>query len=95
VLARYLCALSDPALGTKGADHAEDGADAMTATLTVRQRDVLRLLAKGYTNKAMAQELALSEPTVKMHLSALRRVFRASNRTEILVKALNLGLHSF
>lgn len=61
------------------------------AALTARQLDVLRLLAKGYSNKAMAHSLLVSEPTVKLHLASLRRIFNATNRTEVLVKALKLG----
>lgn len=60
-------------------------------TLTARQTEVLRLLAKGYSNKAMARSLLLSEPTVKLHLTSLRRIFNASNRTEVLSKAMKLG----
>lgn len=59
--------------------------------LTARQTEVLALLAKGYSNKAMARALLLSEPTVKLHLTALRRIFNASNRTEVLSKAMKLG----
>jgi DNA-binding NarL/FixJ family response regulator len=63
---------------------------ALTA-LTARQTEVLALLAEGYSNKAMARTLLLSEPTVKLHLTALRRIFNASNRTEVLSKAMKLG----
>ena len=52
---------------------------------------LLHLLAKGYSNKAMARSLLLSEPTIKLHLTALRRIFNASNRTEVLSKAMKLG----
>ena len=62
------------------------------AALTARQLDVLRLLAKGYSNKAMAHSLLVSEPTVKLHLASLRRIFNATNRTEVLVKAVKLGV---
>jgi NarL family two-component system response regulator LiaR len=62
------------------------------AALTARQLDVLRLLAKGYSNKAMAHSLLVSEATVKLHLASLRRIFNATNRTEVLVKALKLGV---
>ena len=60
--------------------------------LTTRQTEVLALLAEGLSNKAMARALLLSEPTVKLHLTALRRIFNASNRTEVLSKAMKLGL---
>jgi DNA-binding NarL/FixJ family response regulator len=62
------------------------------AALTARQLDVLRLLAKGYSNKAMAHSLLVSEPTVKLHLASLRRIFNATNWTEVLVKALKIGV---
>jgi DNA-binding NarL/FixJ family response regulator len=71
---------------------AEAPDEAGHAALTARQLDVLRLLAKGYSNKAMAHSLLVSEPTVKLHLASLRRVFNATNRTEVLVKALKLGV---
>ncbi len=60
--------------------------------LTPRQREVLALLAQGLSNKAMARALVLSEPTIKLHVAALRRVFGASNRTGVLSKALRHGL---
>jgi DNA-binding NarL/FixJ family response regulator len=66
--------------------------EGLQAPLTARQLDVLRLLAKGYSNKAIAHSLLLSEPTVKLHLASLRRIFNATNRTEVLVKALKLGV---
>ena len=66
--------------------------EAGQAALTSRQLDVLRLLAKGYSNKAMAHSLLVSEATVKLHLASLRRIFNATNRTEVLVKALKLGV---
>jgi len=79
---------SDPALS--GAD--DTPKETGHAALTARQLDVLRLLAKGYSNKAMAHSLLVSEPTVKLHLASLRRIFNATNRTEVLVKALKLGV---
>lgn len=66
--------------------------ESLHTALTARQLDVLRLLAKGYSNKAMAHSLLVSEPTVKLHLASLRRIFNATNRTEVLVKALKLGV---
>jgi len=55
--------------------------------LTGRQIEVLRLLARGLPNKAIARELGLAEATVKVHLLAIYRVLQARNRTEAVVAA--------
>ena len=52
------------------------------ARLTARQRDVLALLSEGATNKAIARRLALSEKTVKIHVSAILRELGVANRTQ-------------
>ena len=49
-------------------------------TLSDRQRQVLKGLVEGMSNKEIARSLALSEGTVKMHLAALFRALGASNR---------------
>jgi DNA-binding NarL/FixJ family response regulator len=50
--------------------------------LTARQLEVARLLAQGCANKAIAGMLAMSEGTVKVHIAAIFRAFRVTNRTE-------------
>jgi DNA-binding NarL/FixJ family response regulator len=55
--------------------------------LTVRQLDVVRLLARGLPNKAIARELGVSEGTVKVHLLAVFRVLDVRNRTAAVVAA--------
>jgi DNA-binding NarL/FixJ family response regulator len=55
--------------------------------LTARQLDVLRLLAKGQSNKAIARDLGLSVSTVKVHLNTLFRALGARNRVEAAVQA--------
>ncbi len=57
------------------------------AQLTPRQRDVLRLLAEGKSNKLIARELHLTESTVKVHLLAVFRLLGAHNRTEAVMIA--------
>ena len=52
------------------------------AELTRRQVDVLRLLSEGRSNKAIAQQLDLSEKTVKVHISAIFKALQVSNRTQ-------------
>ena len=62
------------------------------ATLTPRQRDVLRLLGKGQANKEIARALDISEGTVKIHLAAIFRLLDVRNRTEAVLKASALDL---
>jgi DNA-binding NarL/FixJ family response regulator len=50
--------------------------------LTARQADVLRLVAKGYRNRRIAQELDVRESTVKQHLHAAFIALGISTRTE-------------
>lgn len=57
--------------------------DALKASgITKRQFEVLKLLAKGYSNKQIATTLFLTEHTVKAHISALFSSLHACNRTE-------------
>lgn len=56
--------------------------------LSSRQKDVLRALRRGLSNKEIARELGLTEATVKVHVKAILRIIKASNRT---VAALNAG----
>lgn len=51
--------------------------------LTARQREVLRLLLDGYSNKEIARALNLSPHTVKIHVSALLRHFAVQKRTDL------------
>ena len=60
---------------------------AQAPNLTNRQLDVLRLLAKGQSNKVIARDLGLSVSTVKVHLNTVFRALGASNRVEAVVRA--------
>jgi DNA-binding NarL/FixJ family response regulator len=55
--------------------------------LTARQMDVVRLLARGLSNKAIARELGVTEGTVKVHLLAVFRVLDVPNRTAAVLAA--------
>jgi two-component system nitrate/nitrite response regulator NarL len=57
--------------------------------LSPRELQILRCLKSGMSNKAIARELNISEATVKVHLKALLRKVRVSNRTQAAVWALN------
>ena len=65
---------------------------ALPESLTERELEVLRLLAKGRQNKEIAGELVISERTVKFHVSAILAKLRVGNRTEAVSKAAQVGL---
>ena len=65
---------------------------ARTAGLTPREAQVLRLVARGLSNKEVADQLYLSEATVKRHLSTLYRKLGASNRVDALSRAIATGI---
>ncbi len=69
------------------------GAKAPVAeSLTERELAVLRLAAKGESNKQIAQELHLSARTVQVHLSNVFAKFGVASRTEAVLHALKMGL---
>ena len=51
--------------------------------LTARERDVLRLIARGYAYKEIARELFISVKTVETHVSAVLRKLQLSNRHQL------------
>jgi DNA-binding NarL/FixJ family response regulator len=60
--------------------------------LTRREREVLDLVAAGHRNSAIAQELGLSEKTVRNHLSALLLKLQVEDRSAAIVRAREAGL---
>ena len=61
--------------------------------LTAREREVLRLIAQGLTNAAIAERLVLSPKTVRNHVSNIFSKLGVSSRAEAVVKARQAGLH--
>ena len=59
--------------------------------LTEREHDVLRLAARGYTNKAIGMQLAISDRTVQGHLAHIFAKLQATSRTEAVMRAVALG----
>ena len=60
--------------------------------LTQRENDILALLAEGRSNRAIAQNLYLSEKTVKAHLAAIFRKLGVTNRTQAAMVAVQMGV---
>lgn len=60
--------------------------------LTSRDIDILRLVARGMTNNAIAQEMYLSEATVKGHLHKIFQKLGATDRASAVVTALKRGV---
>jgi DNA-binding NarL/FixJ family response regulator len=59
--------------------------------LTEREKEVLNLAGRGYTNKAIAVQLQISDRTVQGHLAHIFNKLQASSRTEAVMRAVSLG----
>jgi DNA-binding NarL/FixJ family response regulator len=66
--------------------------EGMTAGLSAREREVLELVAKGLTNKEVANTLQISQFTVRNHLNHITEKLEVSDRTEAIFAALQTGL---
>ena len=69
-----------------------EASEALIEPLSERELEVLRLTAKGYTNKAIGAQLAISDRTVQGHLAKIYDKLHASGRTEAVMRAVTLGL---
>jgi NarL family two-component system response regulator LiaR len=65
-----------------------------TAVLTEREQAVLRELARGRTNREIAQALVVSEETVKSHVGNILTKLQLAHRTQAVIYALKQGLIS-
>jgi NarL family two-component system response regulator LiaR len=63
-------------------------------SLTERETEVLRLLARGKANKQIASELFVEEKTVKAHVSSILRKLGVQSRTQAALHAVRTGLVS-
>jgi NarL family two-component system response regulator LiaR len=60
--------------------------------LSVREMDVLRLVAKGLSNHEIAEKLVISEPTVRAHMSNILGKLHLASRTQAALYAVREGL---
>jgi NarL family two-component system response regulator LiaR len=70
------------------------GQGTMASSLTERERAVLRLVAQGQSNRDIADQLAISEATVRTHVSHILAKLKLSSRTQAALYALRKGLAS-
>jgi DNA-binding NarL/FixJ family response regulator len=61
-------------------------------SLTEREKEIILLVAKGLTNKAIGSQLNISDRTVQNHLANIFAKFGAESRTEAVMRAIALGL---
>lgn len=68
--------------------------NAASGALTLRQLEVVTMLARGFSNKEIARELNLAERTVKAHVTAVLDALKVKNRTQAVIAAQQQGLLS-
>lgn len=68
--------------------------NAQAEQLTEREREVLKLIVEGRTNRVIADTLSLAEVTVKKHVQSVIAKLGASDRTQAAVTAIRSGLLS-
>ena len=71
---------------------ADPAAEALPEPLSVREREVLSLLAAGLTNREIAETLVISAETVKKHTGSIYGKLGVNNRTEAAARARDLEL---
>jgi two-component system, NarL family, response regulator DevR len=67
-------------------------APAQTTQLTAREREVLRLLAHGMSNRGIGERLYISETTAKFHVGNILRKLGVSRRAEAVYEASKMGV---
>lgn len=73
-------------------EHALERKKKLLEELSARELDVLKLIAKGFSNDEIARTLFISPHTVKNHVSNIYRKMGMDDRTQVAITALRLGL---
>jgi DNA-binding NarL/FixJ family response regulator len=63
-----------------------------SSLLNIREREILALLIQGFDNRSIAERVALSEKTVRNHLSVIYEKLGVANRTQAALRARDLGV---
>jgi DNA-binding NarL/FixJ family response regulator len=61
--------------------------------LTDREREVLSLIAQGYTNQAIAERLVISPRTLRNHISSIFSKLQVTSRLEAILRAKDAGMN--
>jgi NarL family two-component system response regulator LiaR len=85
-------ALLHPAVAARVLEEVVSPSGDLTPALTPREREVLALLGRGMANKRIAQELGISEKTVKIHVSRVLHKLGVADRTQAALLAVKEGL---
>ncbi|BAV65645.1 LuxR C-terminal-related transcriptional regulator [Sphingobium cloacae] len=73
-------------------DHVPNAATIDSANISARELEILRRLIAGLPNKVISRQLSISEATVKVHVKAVLRKLRVTNRTQAAIWAATQGL---
>lgn len=84
--------LAREVLGSRASVRPAEGAEEALEELTAREMEVLSMMAEGVGNKQIAARLAISDHTVKFHISSILAKLGASTRTEAVTIGIRRGL---
>jgi len=68
-----------------------NGTALQMGSLTKRERDIIKLVSRGYKNKLVAQHLAISDVTVRHHLTSIFSKLELTDRFELIIYAYKNG----
>lgn len=68
------------------------GSEESVETLTLREKEVLSMVAKGASNQNIADKLFVKEVTVKTHLNSIFKKLKVSNRTQAVLLAMQMNI---
>jgi len=69
-------------------------AEDFISPLTAREKEILKYVARGYANKQIADEIGISEQTIKNHVTSILRKLNANARTDAVVRGIKQGIIS-